>query len=74
MPTTRESIDPKKLSAKDRIELIGALWDSLTIEEVVENLPGWHLEEIQARCKLADENPQCDIPWDEAKSQLLRGE
>jgi putative addiction module component (TIGR02574 family) len=58
------------LSQADRLELIGALWDSLSHHE----LPVTELEKalLDARIADAEAHPEDESPWPEAKARLER--
>ena len=57
-----------KLSPSDRLELIGALWDTLSEED----LPVTPEERALLDERLADleQNPDAQSPWSEVKARL----
>lgn len=58
------------LSPADRLELIGAVWDSL----VPDDLPVTDAERVLLDARLADmeQNPDDQSPWSEVKARLER--
>ena len=58
-----------KLPAPDRLELIGALWNSLQDEE----LPLTHAQaaELDRRLDDMEENPGDQMPWEEARKRIV---
>jgi putative addiction module component (TIGR02574 family) len=58
------------LNPADRLELIGALWDSLSPED----LPVTDDEKVLLDARLADmeSNPDDQSPWPEVKARLER--
>ncbi len=70
-PAIRElGID--RLSAQDRLRLIGEIWDSLSCPEQVQILDR-HREELDRRIAAADANPGAGIPWKEVRTKLRDG-
>ena len=58
-----------KLPAPDRLELIGALWDSLDDEEVP--LTPAQAAELDRRLNDMEENPGDEMPWEEARKRIV---
>jgi putative addiction module component (TIGR02574 family) len=58
------------LSPADRLELIGAVWDSLAPDD----LPVTDAERVLLDARLADmeDNPDDQSPWSEVKARLER--
>ena len=58
-----------KLPAPDRLELIGALWDSLENEA----LPLTHAQAAELDRRLDDikANPGDEMPWEEARKRIV---
>jgi putative addiction module component (TIGR02574 family) len=58
------------LSPADRLELIGAVWDTLSPD----NLPATDAERalLDARLAEMDSNPEDQSPWPEVKARLER--
>lgn len=58
-----------KLSARDKLRLIGEIWDTLDPPEAVE-LSDAHWELIDARLDEADANPGVGYTWEEVMAHL----
>jgi putative addiction module component (TIGR02574 family) len=72
MSPTIHDLGIDRLSAADRLRLIGDIWDSLAHSEQTEMSEG-HREEIDRRLADADTNPGAGMPWEEVRARL-RGE
>ena len=72
MDLTLEQFGIDRLSAADRIDLIGMIWDSIDDAERVALVPAWHLEELARRKAAAEASPQASIPWEEVQARLSR--
>lgn len=59
----------KSLPARDRLELIGELWDSLLDEPEGVPIPDWHLEELERR-RQADGGKTEGVDWVTAMDRL----
>jgi putative addiction module component (TIGR02574 family) len=62
--------DIGRLSAAQRLELIGQIWDSLQDEAGVSEMPDWHRVELERRLAMADAAPDQGIPWEQVKTRL----
>jgi putative addiction module component (TIGR02574 family) len=60
----------QQLSAINKLELIGQLWDSLPDSPAAIPMPEWHQRELEQRLAAADANPSAAIPWDDVKNRL----
>ena len=60
-----------KLPAPERLELIGALWDSLSDEEVP--LTKAQVAELDRRLDDMDKNPGDEMTWEEARQRIIAG-
>ena len=58
-----------KLPAPDRLEVIGALWDSLQDEEMT--LTHAQAAELDRRLNDMEENPGDEMPWEEARKRIV---
>ncbi len=58
----------KQMSPKDRLELIGAVWESLDQSTV--SVSAAERELLDARLKDLEENPSDQSPWTEVKARL----
>ena len=61
----------EKLPAPERLELIGALWDSLSEEEVP--LTKAQVAELDRRLNDMDMNPGDEMTWEEARQRIVSG-
>ena len=57
-----------RLSPKDRLELIGALWDTLSEEDIPESAEERTL--LDTRLADLEANPDDQSPWSEVKARL----
>jgi putative addiction module component (TIGR02574 family) len=71
MSAVVDSFPIQSLSADDRLDLIGRLWDSLTDEEAASRLSADDLAEAKRRGEELRQNPELGIPWSEVKAALL---
>lgn len=71
MSASMRELGIDRLSAEDRLQLIGEIWDSLAPES--EPIPQSHREELDRRLAAADANPSAGRPWEEVRARL-RGE
>jgi putative addiction module component (TIGR02574 family) len=66
MPT----LDISRLSPKERLDLIGELWDSLTAEEV--QLTPAQERELKRRIATFDRDAKIAISWESIDSEFLK--
>ncbi|MEX2611205.1 MAG: addiction module protein [Gemmatimonadota bacterium] len=66
---TKESLlaEILRLSPEDRIDLLGAAWDSIRATPDEVPVPDWHLAVLRHR--LSNEKPEY-VPWDEVYRRL----
>ena len=69
MNVTLEQLGIDQLSAAERLELIGLIWDSIPDAEVGPP-PEWHLRELERRRAAAEADPSAAIPWEVVKARL----
>jgi putative addiction module component (TIGR02574 family) len=62
------SID--RLSVVERLELIDRIWESLPESLRPEDVPAWHLAEIERRRVAAEQSPNQGKPWREVLDHL----
>jgi putative addiction module component (TIGR02574 family) len=58
------------LTVKQRLELIGELWDSIPDSPDELPVPEWHREELKRRLAAADSDPDAAIPWEQVQKRL----
>jgi putative addiction module component (TIGR02574 family) len=56
------------LSARQRLEIIGLLWDSLPEDSFTP--PDWHLRELERRIAAVDADPGAAEPWEAVPARL----
>ncbi len=66
MPT----LDISRLSPKERLDLIGELWDSLTAEEV--QLTPAQERELDRRIATFDDDAKTATPWESTDGEFVR--
>ena len=59
-----------QLEVSERIELVGALWDSIAKEPSALTIPAWQKEELSRRDAEYQRNPGIAVSWEEAKLQI----
>ena len=70
MQMNLEQFGIHNLSAGERLELIGLIWDSIPEPQDTQP-PEWHLRELEHRIAAADANPEQGVPWESVRSRLL---
>jgi putative addiction module component (TIGR02574 family) len=70
MPVTLQSLGLNKLSVEERLDLMDQLWLSLAAEERRQDIPEWHIHEIERRLADADANPDAVISWADVKARM----
>lgn len=70
MSRTLQQLGIDRLNIAERIELIGAIWDSLAESGEELPLPEWHRPEIERRRAAAEADPGAGIPWEVVKARL----
>ncbi|MEQ1713006.1 MAG: addiction module protein [Hyphomicrobium sp.] len=68
--TTSELAELLKLTPKQRLDLIEALWDSLTAKPDAVPMPDWHREVLDERS--AADDPTDGDSWDVVRKRLVR--
>ena len=71
MDLTLEQFGIDRLSPRQRLELIGLLWDSLP-DDAPFTPPDWHLRELERRIAAADADPGAAEPWEAVLARLSR--
>ena len=67
-----ESLGISRLSVDERLELIGAIWDSIANSEPQPQLPDWHRNILNERLAQAEQNPDASIRWEDLKTELRK--
>jgi putative addiction module component (TIGR02574 family) len=70
MSPSLEQLGIDRLSADDRIELIGAIWDSLSDPVTEDAIPDWHRDELKRRLADAQADADPGIPWEVVQRRL----
>jgi putative addiction module component (TIGR02574 family) len=70
MPPTLKALGIDRLSAEDRLELIGEIWDSLVDDDPEGSIPERHRPELERRLEAAEADPGAAIPWEVVKARL----
>lgn len=68
MTTTLRELGIDQLDAEHRLQLIGEIWDSLSLETTP--IPESHWKELDRRLDAADSDPAASQPWDEVRARL----
>jgi putative addiction module component (TIGR02574 family) len=58
------------MSPEERLQLIGEIWDSLSIDKMP--IPEGHREELDRRIASADADPNPGQPWEVVLAKLRR--
>lgn len=64
------TITVNELSADERIELIGAIWDSMSTEMIVREPTGALKEELDRRIDAYEKDPERGLPWEEVGARI----
>lgn len=59
-----------RLNVRERLDLIDLIWDSLPANLSAEELPAWHIAELQRRQVEAERNPCAGRAWRDVLEQL----
>lgn len=72
--TTKLLDQARRLPVEERIELAGAIWDSLAEDAGSDDLPvsAAHRAELDRRLADLEANPDEGRPWDEVRERLER--
>ncbi len=72
MSPTIQDLGIDRMSAEDRLRLIGEIWDSLSPADQLE-IRRSHREELDRRLAAADADPSAGSPWKEVRARLRGG-
>jgi putative addiction module component (TIGR02574 family) len=70
MAISIEALGIDRLSVTERLELIDQIWDSLPDKVSPDEMPAWHLVELQRRRTGAAASPGTGRPWREALARF----
>jgi putative addiction module component (TIGR02574 family) len=73
MSVSIEALGIDRLSAREKLELIEHLWDSLPEQVSPDEVPAWRLPELARRRAEADAAPGVGRPWREALARFGNG-
>ena len=65
-----DTLDIAKLTKKERLDLIGELWDSLAPEDV--QLSPEQEADLDRRMATFEADAKAGVPWDEFKTELKK--
>lgn len=71
MSITLQQFGIDRLTAEERLELIGLIWDSLE-EAAVFPIPESHIRELERRLEAAESNPSAGTPWEIVLASLRK--
>ena len=60
-----------QLSVSQKLDLIGAIWDSIPSADALP-IPDWHRELLEQRLAAADADPEATVPWEQVRERLRR--
>jgi putative addiction module component (TIGR02574 family) len=72
MSPTVQSLGIDRLSAKDRLRLIEAIWDTLSDSPDELPVPESHKQDLDRRLAATDANPAAGSTWEEVKARLRK--
>lgn len=64
------TIDLEEMTTPDKLRLMEALWQNLSVSASEVSSPEWHGEILTERDRLIDSGEETFIDWDTAKKQL----
>jgi putative addiction module component (TIGR02574 family) len=70
MSDVASNFDFHGLTSPEKLELIGALWDSIPDSVDHLTLPESHRDELERRLAEADADPDASIPWQQLRERL----
>src|SRR5205823_4561229 len=70
MPVNVETLGIDRLSVRERLELIEQIWNTLPEQVDPEDVPPWHLAELERRQADADARPGVGKPWRDVLGSL----
>lgn len=70
--TKNQMSDLHKLSVKDKIKVVQALWDDIAKEQSIENIPVEHKRILDQRIKLIKSGNAQFKPWAEVQNKYQK--
>jgi putative addiction module component (TIGR02574 family) len=71
MATVLEQV--MKMSVDEKLQLISAIWESMTKDPDKTPVPNWQLQELERRIESQRQDPQPGQTWDEVKREIRHG-
>jgi putative addiction module component (TIGR02574 family) len=62
-----------RLSVEEKLDLISAVWESMTAHPESIPVPDWQLKELERRIEAQRKDPQPGQTWDQVKREIRRG-
>ena len=63
-----------ELPVEEQIEYVTFLWERITANPERVPVPEWHKRILDERLRDMEENPGDELPWEEVRSRLRRGD
>lgn len=70
--TKHQMTDLHKLSVKDKIKVVQALWDDIAREQSIDNIPVEHKRILDQRIKMIDSGSSQFKPWSEVQNKYQK--
>ena len=67
------SLGIDQLSVAEKLDLIEQIWDSLPEQVGADEVPDWHVAELEKRLANALKQPEAGKPWQEFLEELEAG-
>ena len=72
MSATIQALEIDKLSVDERLELIDALWESITDRDALFELTEEEKQELDRRVADAEAHPETGMTWEEVRDRLRK--
>lgn len=72
MSATIQALEIDKLSVDERLELIDALWESITDRDALFELTEEEKQELDRRVADAEAHPETSMTWEEVRDRLRK--
>lgn len=70
--TKHQMTDLHKLSVKDKIKVVQALWDDIAREQSIDTIPVEHKRILDQRIKMIDSGSAQFKPWSEVQNKYQK--